>query len=109
MKKHTQASIQTFEEFNKTFEFDGTFKMKTKANGDGRERLDSISDNTTAVVKNAQEQISTCVEILENVLLTFKGVEITKKPVESCLAELKTYMSGLDSAINSLTKSNIIK
>lgn len=108
MKKNKQKYIQTFEEFERTFEGDGTFKMKTKASGDGRERLDDLSDETTAVVKNAKEQISTCVEILENLLESFGKVEITKKPIENCLSELKTYLAGLDSTVKTLANSNTL-
>jgi hypothetical protein len=109
MKKNNPTHIQTFEEFTKTFEGDGTFKMKTRASSDGRERLDDLSDETTAVVKNAKEQVSACVEILENLLTTFEKVEITKKPIENCLGELKTYLAGLDSATKTLSQSNTLK
>ena len=106
--KNNPTYIKTFEEFSKTFEGDGTFKMKTKANGDGREPLDSIADETTSVVVETKELISTCVEIIENALEKIKEVEITKKPLEGCLGELKTYLAGLDSAIDTLNKSNTI-
>jgi hypothetical protein len=103
------SHIQTFEDFKRTFEGDGTFKMKTKASGDGRERLDDLSDETVAVVKNAKEQVSACVEILENLLTTFENIEITKKPIENCLGELKTYLAGLESSEKTLRKSNTSK
>jgi len=108
MKKNNPKHIQTFEEFERTFEGDGTFKMKTKASGDGRERLDDISDETTAVVKHAIDQVSTCVEILENLLTAFEKVEITKKPIENCLGELRTYLAGLESSEKTLKNSNTI-
>jgi hypothetical protein len=106
--KNNPTYIKTFEEFSKAFEGDGTFKMKTKANGDGREPLDKVSDETTGVVIETKEQISTCVEIIENVLNNIGKVKITKKPLESCLGELKTYLAGLDSAIDTLSKSNTL-
>ena len=108
--KDKKYRISTFEEFVSEGASDTSFDVfsKNRADGDGRETNDRFDDINIEVVNTVKEKIESCVETLESVYEKLKETNITTKPIESSLADLKTYLSSLEKTQKTLTTTNTL-
>ncbi len=99
--------LLTFKEF--ILEASDATMTKNSANGDGRETNDKFSDITTDTVSIVKEKLESCVEVLESAYEKLKETNITTKPIESSLAELKSYLASLEKTEKTLSNTNTLK
>jgi hypothetical protein len=99
--------LLTFKEF--IYESSDATMTKNRANSDGRETNDKFNDITTDTVLIVKEKLESCVEILDSIYKKLKETNITTKPIESSLAELKSYLASIEKTSQTLLKSNTLK